>query len=508
MRIPAYKTFLWTIGGVCLGWGGARVVPYLAEEWPLLQTYRLIFRNAVPVWLWGSVLIGVGTSILLAPSLMERLALNRPSPQSSASEGPVASESERRPPAAIAHLEPEQNTDENNTKHDLSGRGGEQSHTERRLPDEQALELQKAKAWAQHPRPFNLQRNDSLKIVAIGGGTGMPQLLRGLRAYTDHITAIVTVADDGGSSGRLRFMGILPPGDFRNNIAALSDSEELITRLFQYRFAHGESPRGQADKTGLAGHNFGNIFIATMAAVTGSFESGLAESSRVLAVRGRVLPSTLEQVTLCAEIRRIASDADPSSTSETRDEWLLVEGESAIPKAGGAISRVFLKPQQVRAYPEAIRAILQADLILAGPGSFFTSIIPNLLVPAVRDAILSSSAPSLYLCNVATQPGETDFYSVSDHMLQLYRHAGKAFTSVLANYNYDPGTNASAESQWVTLPRSDRSPGYVSDIVDGNSVEYQLFTGDLVSATNPAKHDTEKLASRVLEVYQELRTQT
>ncbi|NJN82213.1 MAG: YvcK family protein [Caldilineaceae bacterium] len=218
------------------------------------------------------------------------------------------------------------------------------------------------------------RRRQGPSIVVVGGGTGMPQLLRGLRAYTDNITAIVTVADDGGSSGRLRQqMGMLPPGDFRNNIAALSEAEELMTRVFQYRFAerevrvnragHGPHPateKGDADHTGseLAGHSFGNLFITTMTAVTGSFESGLAEISRVLAVRGRVLPSTLEQVTLCAELRRVHEDG--------REQWLVVEGESKITSTEGQVMRVFLKPETPRAYPQVIQAILQADLIVAG----------------------------------------------------------------------------------------------------------------------------------------------
>ena len=322
------------------------------------------------------------------------------------------------------------------------------------------------------------------RIVAIGGGTGMPQLLRGLRAYTEQITAIVTVADDGGSSGRLRAqMGVLPPGDFRNNIAALSDAEELMTRLFQYRFPKQDIGGGQNE---LAGHSFGNLFIATMAAVTGSFEKGLAECARVLAVRGRVLPSTLENVTLCAEVEQRHADGTIS--------WRIVEGESNLPNAGGQIGRVFLKPGQPRAYPEVIRSILQADLIVAGPGSFFTSVMPNLLVPAIRDAICAAKAPRIYLCNVATQPGETDGYTVSDHMRQLQQHGGEAFTTVLANANYDPTHPPYAIGQWVTLPAVDET------------IAYRLFTGDLVDSKRPWHHDPIKLAARLMAVYAELTT--
>lgn len=336
----------------------------------------------------------------------------------------------------------------------------------------------------------------------------MPQLLRGLRAYTENITAIVTVADDGGSSGRLRGMGMLPPGDFRNNIAALSDSEDLLTRLFQYRFARSRPATSDSDESGLAGHNFGNLFIATMTAVTGSFEAGLMESSRVLAVRGRVLPSTLEQVTLCAELRRNQPLHAGNKAVASNEEWVLVEGESKIPEVDGTIQRVFLKPQSPRAYPEAVRAILQADLILAGPGSFFTSVMPNLLVPAVRDAILASRAPSVYLCNIATQPGETDHFTVSTHMYHLHLHAGHAITNVLANNSYDPHTQPARNSQWVTLPREDRMPGHISDMVDGHVVDYRLFTGDLVKEDRPAMHDSLKLAACVMNVYDQLKAES
>jgi uncharacterized cofD-like protein len=309
----------------------------------------------------------------------------------------------------------------------------------------------------------------------------MPQLLRGLRTYTDNITAIVTVADDGGSSGRLRHqMGVLPPGDFRNNIAALSDAEELMTRLFQYRFPKQDFNGGNSE---LAGHSFGNLFIATMAAITGSFEKGLAECARVLAVRGRVLPSTLEHVALCAEIAYRNADGI--------ERWRVVEGESNLPHAGGQIQRVFLKPDAPRAYPEVIRSILQADLIVAGPGSFFTSVMPNLLVPAIRDAICATTVPHIYLCNVATQPGETDGYTVADHMRQLQEHAPGAFTMVLANANYDPARPPYQIGEWVTLPHEE-------------PIDYRLFTGDLVDDQRPWHHSPDKLAARLWAVYHEL----
>ncbi len=325
------------------------------------------------------------------------------------------------------------------------------------------------------------KRPEGPRIVAIGGGTGMPQLLRGLRQYTNHITAIVTVADDGGSSGRLRRqMGTLPPGDFRNNIAALSEAEGLMSRLFQYRFARGEV----GETSELAGHSFGNLFITTMGAISGSFEQGLADSSKVLSVRGRVLPSTLENVVLCAEVSRVRADGEV--------EWVQVVGESQLPEAGGRIERVFLRPEETRAYPEAIRAILQADLIVAGPGSFYTSILPNLLVKGIKEAICASQAPALYICNVATQPGETDDYSVGDHMRHLRRHAGDAFLHVLANTTFAPPVLPSSVSHWVAAP------------APGETLDYRLFTGDLIDRRRPWRHDPEKVARRVMEVFEEM----
>lgn len=358
-------------------------------------------------------------------------------------------------------------------------------------------------------------RRQGPRIVTIGGGTGMPTLLRGLRAHTDHITAIVTVADDGGSSGRIRRqMGMLPPGDFRNNIAALSDSEELMTHLLQYRFGNAQFPsqlgadepnhdgsskeeanghgtgngNGHENENGneLGGHSFGNLFITAMAAITGSFEQGIAESSRVLAVRGRVLPSTLEHVVLCAEIVRPQPDG--------QDEWVYVRGESQIPEAGGRVVQVRLDPQEPRAYPEAIRAILAADIIIAGPGSFYTSTIPNLLVPSVRQAVMSSQASRIFVCNVANQPGETDGYSVTDYMNQLRKHAEDAFTTVLANDNYHPHIQPSKTSTWVELPKP------------GEPTDFTLYTGDLINEDSPTRHDSAKLAAKILQIHTDMQS--
>src|SRR3972149_6193324 len=242
------------------------------------------------------------------------------------------------------------------------------------------------------------------KIVAIGGGTGLSTPLPGLKEYTGNLTAIVTVADDGGSSGVLRReLGILPPGDVRNCIAALADAEPLVTSLFQYRFADG---------SGLAGHSFGNLFIVAMSGVVGNFEEAIRQTSRVLAVRGQIIPSTLANVTLGARTEDALTIHGESSISETNAKGRLKEG--------------FLLPQDPPAHPEAARAIRAADMIILGPGSLYPSVLPNLLVPGIRRAFAASPALKLYVCNVATQPGETDGPGVSDHVAALEEHRGAA----------------------------------------------------------------------------------
>ncbi len=323
-------------------------------------------------------------------------------------------------------------------------------------------------------------RHRGPKIVAIGGGTGLSTLLRGLKEYTDSLTAIVTVADDGGSSGRLRReLGVLPPGDFRQCIAALADSEPLMTQLLQYRFGEG---------TGLEGHSFGNLFIAAMAGVTGDFESALLESSRVLAVRGQILPSTLDSVVLCADTRE----------PETAGAGLArVEGESEITHRGRPIERVYLDPEHVPAYPGAVRAILAADLIIAGPGSLYTSVIPNLLVEEIRNALQATDALKIYVCNVATQPGETDDFSIEDHIEVITQHVGPGiFTHVIANDNWKYRLPEGSRSQ-VVRPRdrdSDRS--------------YRLTFADLVDENKPWRHDPAKLSRAILAWYNQLKSLT
>ena len=249
------------------------------------------------------------------------------------------------------------------------------------------------------------------KIVVIGGGTGLSTLLRGLKTYSANITAVVTVADDGGSSGRLRQeFGVLPPGDIRNCLAALADEERLLTELFQYRFRAGD---------GLTGHSFGNLFLTAMTDIAGDLEQAIAASSKVLAVRGQVLPATLSDVRLWAELT----------------DGRRIEGESNIPKAEGKILKIGCIPENPPALPAAIKAIEEADYIIIGPGSLYTSLIPNLLVREIADAIAATDIPRIYICNIMTQPGETDGYSVSDHIQAIDKACDnkKLFDAVLVH---------------------------------------------------------------------------
>ena len=253
--------------------------------------------------------------------------------------------------------------------------------------------------------------NRGPKIVAIGGGTGLSMLLKGIKHITNNITAVVTVGDDGGSSGRLREeMGVLPPGDIRNCIAALADDEDLVTKLFQYRFKSGE---------GLEGHSFGNLFLTALCAITGDMVRAVKESSNVLSIRGRVLPSTLDDMKLVAEM----------------EDGRIIHGESNIPEAHGKIKRLFTDPKQCRALEEVIVAIRNADLIVMGPGSLYTSVIPNLLIEEISKEVVMAKAEKVYVCNIMTQPGETDGYSVSDHVKALMLHANskKIIDAVLVN---------------------------------------------------------------------------
>ncbi len=314
------------------------------------------------------------------------------------------------------------------------------------------------------------QREKGVKVVVIGGGHGLAALLRGIKAYTHNITAIVTVADDGGSSGELRRdLGVLPPGDIRNCLAALSSDEALLSQVFQYRFHTG---------SGLEGHSLGNLLITAMSEITGSFEDAVAESGRVLAIYGRVLPSTLAQVELVGELQE-----NPKSKP------IIVHGESEITETAGRVNKVWLNPEGILAYPPTIQAILNADLIIIGPGSLYTSLLPNLLVKDLTDAIIASKAETYYVCNVATQKGETDGFNASDHVKVIEDHLHKRiFNLILCNRNYkgDLGDNA----EWVVGDKKLHE-------------DYRVYEADLIDDLYPWRHSSKKLAKTIINLYEE-----
>ena len=306
------------------------------------------------------------------------------------------------------------------------------------------------------------------KVVAIGGGTGLSTILRGLKSFPCEISAIVTVADDGGSSGRLRKdMGILPPGDIRNCIIALAEAETDMTALFGHRFQKGE----------LKGHSFGNLFLAAMTEMTGDFQVAIRTMSRILAVKGKVLPATLSNVTLVADM----------------GDGTKVLGETNIPAANGKIKRVSLVPENPPALDEAMYAIDTADIIVIGPGSLYTSIIPNLLVQGIPGAIKKSKGNKVYICNIMTQPGETDGYSACDHVRAIEEHAGRLFTYVVVNTGV-PSNELSEkyaiENKRLVLP----------DIGALRAAGYMPITGDFLAGSDIAHHDSYKIARTILDL--------
>ena len=315
------------------------------------------------------------------------------------------------------------------------------------------------------------QRERGPRIVAIGGGHGLATLLRGLKQYSHNITAIVTVADDGGSSGRLRKdLGILPPGDIRNCLAALSNDEALLSQLFQYRFPDSSE--------GLDGHSFGNLFISALAEITGSFEEAVVESGRVLAVSGRVLPSTLHDVRLDADV------VLPVVAREVR-----VEGESRIPKSVGKVLRVWLEPGSPPAFPESIQALLTADLIVIGPGSLYTSILPNLLVPDLMAAVRASRAFKVYVCNVATQTGETDGFTAGDHIRAIETHIGSGFFDTAVINDLFEGKLPEKE-EWVKSE-------------DDLEHMYPIHRAGVVDPLHPWRHESQKLAQEIIDLLED-----
>ncbi|RJG26990.1 YvcK family protein [Paenibacillus thiaminolyticus] len=304
----------------------------------------------------------------------------------------------------------------------------------------------------------------------MGGGTGLSVMLRGLKEKPLDITAIVTVADDGGSSGILRQeLQMPPPGDIRNVLTALADVEPSLSEMLKYRFPNG---------TGLAGHSLGNLILAAMTDITGDFVAGIRELSRVLAVRGRVLPAANQAIVLNAEM----------------NDGTIVEGESAIPQAGQRIKRVFFEPEQVEALPEAVQALQEADAILVGPGSLYTSIIPTLLVPKLAQAVKESVAVKIFVCNVMTQPGETDNYKVSDHLEAIQQHVGEhLFDYVIVNDGEIPpqvqDRYAEQGARAVHL-----------DLDEVTKRGYKVIADSLVLFRTYLRHDAEKLSHHIYQL--------
>ncbi|WP_058306756.1 gluconeogenesis factor YvcK family protein [Gracilibacillus massiliensis] len=303
------------------------------------------------------------------------------------------------------------------------------------------------------------------KIVVIGGGTGMPVLLRGLKQHPIDLSAIVTVADDGGSSGRLRSEMEMPaPGDIRNVIAALSDVEPMLMELFQHRFTKGN---------GLSGHSMGNLLLAAMTSVTGDFYTGIKEISRVLNVKGNIYPIANQNMFLHAEYE----DGD------------IVTGESNIPKANKRIKRVFLKPNPVLPLPEAVEAIHDADLVVIAPGSLYTSTLPNLIVPQIGEALRETTAKVVYVCNVMTQAGETSHYSASDHVQAIADHIGTGCIQAVVMHN----RTIDRDVQMVYAEENAEPVRY--DLDKLRSMGLEIIEEDIVKERNHSlRHDTDKVA--------------
>ncbi len=311
------------------------------------------------------------------------------------------------------------------------------------------------------------------RIVVIGGGTGLSTLLYGLKEYTSNITAIVTVADDGGSSGRLRNQfGLLAPGDIRNCLVALADTEPLMRNLFQFRFD------GKAE---LQGHSFGNLFITAMTRITGDFEKAVRASSKVLAIRGQVIPSTLEEVKLIAEY----------------EDGTKILGESKISGKKKPIKRIYLDRKDCEATPEAISAIAEADVIVIGPGSLYTSIIPNLLIEAITKSILESKALKIYVCNIMTQSGETDNYKASDHIEAVVAHAkSKLIDYCILNL-------AEVPPEFIEKYKQEHAYPVIADVEKVEEMGFSAIKDNLVNTQDYVRHDSQKLAKIVIDLIEE-----
>ena len=317
-----------------------------------------------------------------------------------------------------------------------------------------------------------IKENNEAKVVVIGGGTGLSTMLRGLKQYTSHITAIVTVGDDGGGSGKLREdLGMLPPGDIRNCILALADTEPLMEDLLQYRFTEGS----------LKGQCFGNLFLAAMAGISENFEDAVQKMSSVLAVKGKVLPVTLDDMKLIAEL----------------ENGEIIEGESKIPSEvivrNTRIKKIAIKPIDAKPLEEAIKAINNADVIIMGPGSLYTSIIPNLLVKGIPEAICKSPAKKVYISNVMTQPGETDGFKVSNHLKVLMDYG------VAENIDYVIANNGIIPPDIKEKYAKENAELVVLDYENISNVNVNVIEADLIKITKRyVKHNAEKLAELII----------
>lgn len=309
------------------------------------------------------------------------------------------------------------------------------------------------------------------KIVAIGGGTGLSTILEGLKEYTSNITAIVAVADEGGSSGRIREeFGILPPGDIRNCLVSLAEAPQLMRDLFQYRFREGE---------GIKGHSFGNIFITAMTQITGSFKDAVKESSIILAIKGRVLPSSLDDIRLKAEY----------------NDGSVEEGENKIPQEEKVIKRICLIPQDAKSNPEVIEAIKEAEIIIFGPGSLFTSIIPNLLIEQVKAEVAKRDVMKLYLCNVMTQPGETDGFTAFDHLDKIISHSGEDIVNCcLVN-------SGRLKHELLIKYAQKKSFPVIFDRERFKKAGVSIFEGDVVSKDDYLRHNSQNAAREIMNIY-------
>ncbi|MEC5425381.1 YvcK family protein [Virgibacillus sp. C22-A2] len=303
------------------------------------------------------------------------------------------------------------------------------------------------------------------RVVVIGGGTGMPVLLRGLKNLPIHLTALVTVADDGGSTGRLRNeMAIPAPGDIRNVIAALSDAEPMLLELFQHRFAVGN---------GLSGHSMGNLLLAAMTSITGNFYTGIKEISRVLNVKGKIYPISNENMSLHAKM----------------EDGSIVSGESNIPLSNKRIKRVFLSPQPVQPLPNAVRAIEKADLVVIAPGSLYTSILPTMIMPQIYEVMRDAAAKVVYVCNVMTQAGETTGYTASEHVQAISNHIGADCVDAIVVHN-EPISKAvravyAEENAEPVIYDTDRLLDMGLQIIEGDIIDYSQAT---------LRHDTQKIS--------------